>query len=183
MSSCRSQKHKLKCFYSSWESGHCYTYNPRDKLEPVFSNRIGLFLGHTKLFNFESNNFKNFFIYIHEKGQFWPREEFYPISILPNEYKVLRFQKKIKTSKKETNKCNDNKKFSFTSCLKNYIKNEVGCSLQLFVKQDSYPKCRTKSQLLQIKVKTTCSWLHNTLTAVLMQGITTLGQKHSNEKS
>ena len=146
---------QIKIFFSSWGSGHCYTYNPRGQQEPIFSNRIGLFLGHTKLFNFKSNNFKNFFIYIHEKEQFWPRGEFYPISILPNEYKVLRVQKKIQASKKENNKCNDDKKFSFTSCIKNYIKKAVGCSLQLFDKQDSFPKCWTKSQLLQMKVKTT----------------------------
>ena len=149
----RSQKLKIKCFLSPWESGHCYTYNPSGQQEPVFSNRIGLFLGHKKLFNYKTNFFKNFFIYIHEKGQFWPRKEFYPISLLPNEYKVLRVQKKIQASKKENNKCNGNEKFSLTSCIKNYIGNVVGCSLKLFDGQASFPKCWTKSQLLQIKVK------------------------------
>ena len=140
-------------FLRSWESGHCYTYNPRGKQEPIFSNRIGLFLGHTALFN-SQNNFKNFIIYIHEKGQFWPRGKFYPISILPNEYKVLRFQKKKQISKKENNNCNGNKKFSFTSCVNDYIKNEVGCSLKLFDEKDSFQKCFKKSQLLKMKVKT-----------------------------
>ena len=140
-------------FLRSWESGHCYTYNPTGKQEPMFSNRIGLFLGHTKLFNL-SNNFRNFYVYIHEKGQFWPRGKFYPIRILPNEYKVLEFQKKRQVSKKENNNCNDKKEFSFTSCVHNFIKNKVGCSLKLFDKQDSYSKCFKKSQWLKTKVNT-----------------------------
>ena len=119
----------------------------------MFSNRIGLFLGHTKLYNNSSTNFRNFYVYIHEKGQFWPRGKFYPISILPNEYKVLQFQKKRQVSKKENNNCNDEKEFSFTSCINNFIKNKVGCSLKLFDKRDSYSKCLTKSQLLKTKVK------------------------------
>ena len=64
------------------------------KQDARFADRIGLFLGHTKYFDFDLNNFKHFYIYIHEKGQFWPRGKFYPITILPDEYKVLRFQKK-----------------------------------------------------------------------------------------
>ena len=113
---------------------------------------MGIFLGYRKLFKKSTTNFENFIIYIHEKGQFWPRGEFYPISILPNEYKVLRFKLKKESSKKENNNCNDNKMFSFTSCVYNFIKNEVGCSLKLFDKQDSFPKCLKKSQLLKIKV-------------------------------
>ena len=135
----------------SWKGGHCFTYNPKGTHEPIFSNRIGLFLGHTDLFN-QQNNFIHFNIYIHEKGQFWPRGKFYPIKIQPNEYKVLRFQKKKQASKMKNNNCNDNKEFSFTSCINNYIKNEVGCSLKLSNKQDSYSKCLRKSQLLKMKV-------------------------------
>ena len=119
----------------------------------MFSNRIGLYLGHTKLFN-RLNNFKLFNIYIHENGQFWPRGKFYPISLLPNEYKVLKFQKKKQVSKKENNNCNDNKEFSFTLCINDFIKNKIGCSLKLFDDQDSFSKCSTKSQLLKIKVTT-----------------------------
>ena len=137
----------------SWKAGHCFTYNPKGTHEPIFSNRIGLFLGHISLSNWQ-NNFIYFNIYIHEKEQFWPRGEFYPIKIQPNDYKVLRFQMKKKVSKMQNNNCNDKKEFSFTSCLNNYLKNEVGCSLKLFDKQDSFPKCLKKSQLLKIKVYT-----------------------------
>lgn len=119
----------------------------------MFSNRIGLFLGHTKFDNNPSNLFRNFYVYIHENGQFWPRDKFYPISILPNEYKVLQFHKKRLVSKKENNNCNDEKEFSFTSCINNFIKNKVGCSLKLFDNRDSYSKCLTKSQLLKTRVK------------------------------
>lgn len=162
----------------------------------MFSNRIGLFLGHTKLF-YPLNNYRNFYVYIHEKGQFWPRGKFYPISILPNEYKVLKFQKKRQVSKKENNNCNDKNEFSFTSCINNFIRNKVGCSLKLFDNQDSYSKCFKKSQWLKTKVQTIFyNWLMAFLSVtllecfkqicckqLLLQGITSLGQKYSNEKS
>ena len=57
-----------------------------------------------------------------------------------------------KLSEKENNDCNGDKEFSFTSCVKDYIKLKAGCSLRWF-KEDKYPKCNNKSQLLEIKVK------------------------------
>ena len=60
-------------------------------LPPTFEHRIGLFLGHTKLYEYD--NLRYFHIYIHERGQFWPRELDYQshIKIKRNQYKVLRF--------------------------------------------------------------------------------------------
>ena len=55
-------------------------------------------------------------------------------------------------SKKENNYCNENKEFSFTSCVYDFIKKKVGCSVKLSEKQDYYSKCSKKSQLLDIKV-------------------------------
>ena len=49
------------------------------KQDARFADRIGLFLGHTEYFDFDLNNFKHFYIYIHEKGQFWPREDLFPM--------------------------------------------------------------------------------------------------------
>ena len=36
-------------------------------------------------------NFRKFWLYIHENGQFWPKADFEPITIRFDEYKVLKF--------------------------------------------------------------------------------------------
>ena len=36
-------------------------------------------------------NFRKFWLYIHENGQFWPKADFEPITIRSDEYKVLKF--------------------------------------------------------------------------------------------
>ena len=79
----------------TWESGICHTYNPHGKLSPTFDHRIGLFLGHQYMNSRSEYNFKKFIIYIHEKGDFWPKEYFFPIEILPGDYKVLSFTMKV----------------------------------------------------------------------------------------
>ena len=40
-------------------------------------------------------NFKKFNLYVHEKGDFWPKEYFFPISIPPGDYKVFSFSMKM----------------------------------------------------------------------------------------
>ena len=58
-------------------------------------HRIGIFLGHSSLDSFQSYNFKSFKLYIHEKGQFWPKsalDSIYSKTIVKNQYKVLKFQ-------------------------------------------------------------------------------------------
>ena len=57
-------------------------------------HRIGLYLGHNSLDIFKSWNFKSFLLYIHEKGQFWPKSQLdtvYSLPITSNQYKVLNF--------------------------------------------------------------------------------------------
>ena len=40
-------------------------------------------------------NFKKFNLYVHEKGDFWPKEYFFPIQISPGDYKVFSFSMKV----------------------------------------------------------------------------------------
>ena len=78
----------------TWEAGYCHTYNPPGAQSTGFDNRIGLFLGHQSMNHINSLtefNFKKFLLYIHERGQFWPRNDYYPIEIKPDQYRVLQF--------------------------------------------------------------------------------------------
>ena len=82
----------LKQLLRSWESGFCQTYNPPKHLPPTFDHRIGLYLGHSHLANYEESGFISFKIYVHEPGQFWPRTHFDPVqslTVLSNQYKVF----------------------------------------------------------------------------------------------
>ena len=87
-------KVNTKCFSRTWESGFCQTYNPPELLPPSFENRIGLFLGHLSFNSHENYNFVSFKIYVHEKGQFWPKPYFETVKyirVLSNQYKVFKF--------------------------------------------------------------------------------------------
>ena len=79
---------------SPWDAGFCHTYNPPEHLPPLLDHRIGIFLGHNSLNAFKSYSFKSFKLYIHEKGQFWPKSELesvYEKTIVKNQFKVLKF--------------------------------------------------------------------------------------------
>ena len=80
------------CYFRTWESGFCHTYNPAEPQSPEFDQRIGLFLGHNYMNkDLRKLNFRKFWLYIHENGQFWPKADFEPITIRADEYKVLKF--------------------------------------------------------------------------------------------
>ena len=52
--------------------GYCYTYNPPRESTTDFGKRMFMLLGHLKE-NADSTYFIGYQIYLHEKGQFWPR--------------------------------------------------------------------------------------------------------------
>ena len=79
----------------TWESGICHTYNPQEELSPIFDHRIGLFLGHQNMNSRTEYNFAKFTLYIHEKGDFWPKGYFFATEIFPGDYKVLSFSTKV----------------------------------------------------------------------------------------
>ena len=84
-----------KNFCRTWESGFCYTYNPPN-LPPTFEHRIGLFLGHPFL-NIEDHNLISFKVYIHQRGQFWPKslDSIHSLTISRNQYKVFKISHRV----------------------------------------------------------------------------------------
>ena len=121
---------------------------------PAFENRIGLFLGHKHMMDYDKYQFLSFHIYIHEKGQFWPKRIFKPVQkivVRANELKVIEFyMDRITKLKDENTNCVQEKDHSMTSCLNDYIGRQVGCNLQWF-SSSKHPKCQSNDELSQIR--------------------------------
>ena len=79
----------------TFDDGFCHTYNPIRKQSTGFDFRLGLFLGHQSKNSFSEQNFESFDLYIHEKDQFWPRnnmEKQEQLSIRPNKSVQILFK-------------------------------------------------------------------------------------------
>ena len=140
--------------FKTWDAGYCHTYNPPPQQSPAFENRIGLFLGHIHMADYDQYQFLSFHIYIHEKGQFWPKRIFKPVQkivVRANELKVIEFYTdKVTKLKDENANCVQEKDYSLTSCLNEYIGRQVGCNLQWFSKS-KYPMCKSNEELNLIR--------------------------------
>ena len=58
-------------FHSSYDNGHCHTYNPPDKTATGVTNRLYFMLANI------DTDYKDYDIFIHEKDQFWPRSDMF----------------------------------------------------------------------------------------------------------
>lgn len=108
--------------------GHCHTYNPPDNTLAKFQNRIGIFLGNTETFN--SDKDQMYFIYLHERGQFWLNPTFpniVPINLNMWEQKSIRFRAVVHDNFADENMCEKDKGFSLNNCMKEFVRKDVGC--------------------------------------------------------
>ena len=64
-----------KRFYNfrTFGSGFCFTYNPPAKTSVDFQSRLFMLFGNRKVPGNWTAYFIGFVVYIHEKGQFWPK--------------------------------------------------------------------------------------------------------------
>ena len=71
--------------FSVWEYGFCHTYDPPGKSDPDYLNRIYFMIANNP--DYLNQNYK---IFIHERGQFWPRYNMMsfgqpdPLTLSPN---------------------------------------------------------------------------------------------------
>ena len=77
-----------------------------------------------------------FEIYIHEKGQFWPKPGMCKIGQsdkiemeLNEEMEIAFSQREISNLYNSDRKCNEDTNFSITKCLENYIKRKTNCQV------------------------------------------------------
>ena len=106
----------------TYENGLCHTYNPPDSSNTSFLSRIYFMI--RKGFT----GYQSYDIFIHEKGQFWPRSDMTSygqsdmVTISPHTDLHLELEvKKIENLKKDQTHCIEDENYSLTKCLKDYV--------------------------------------------------------------
>ena len=113
----------------------CYTYNPPAKSNFEFTSRLFALLGSNK----DNPDLVSFSIYLHEKGQFWPRSDITGVGQsdeiklnknveLEGSYSVTKFE----VLNLKDYPCNEDNNFSLTKCLDDFVAKESGCSFNWF---------------------------------------------------
>ena len=138
---------------SPFENGICHTYDPPENLSPEFLNRAYfMFKNDTNMIHF------NYDIFLHEKGQFWPRRDMEifglsnAVQVRPNEEVEITFSIiKISNLKQKDNICIEGD-YSLTECLFNYVKSKTKCYLDFeTTKNQSCTKENFRVRIYQIK--------------------------------
>ena len=121
----RSQFYDL----SSFENGFCHTYDPPIKSSTGLINRP-YFMFH------KLRNYNDFDIFIHEKGQFWPRSDMFsfgqpePVKIsYADDVQIIFSIKEIDHINNEKNDCNDDEGYSLTKCVEDFVERDTNCKL------------------------------------------------------
>ena len=91
-----------------------------------------------------------YYVYLHEKNQFWPISSLEMIGqserlrINPKEVLGGVFQvREIQYISKRGRPCNQEPSYSFTQCLKNYIRSVARCQLWIWKDDQEHPPCLT----------------------------------------
>ena len=126
---------------SSFENGLCHTYDPPNKSSPGLTNRLYF------MFN-DLGRFSDFDIFIHEKGQFWPRSDMFtfgqPESVLASKFDDITIVfsiKEISHLNNDKNICQDDEDYSLTECIQNFAKSETKCDVDFTNSEDQSGKC------------------------------------------
>ena len=127
---------------SSWENGFCHTYNPTEKSETDFLGRIYFMMANT------SAEYQDYDIFIHEKGQFWPRSDMLgfgqpdPLTLFNNTEMQIIFSAKI-TEKlsTEAKPCVLDSKYSFSQCVQEYVVKKTDCHIDFLANFDQNKSC------------------------------------------
>ena len=121
----------------TWESGLCHTYDPPDKSGQGIQNRLYFLLGYRNMKS-DSKMMLGYDIYIHEKGQFWPRSDMQKIG-QPDKIEIeLNVEMEVSFSQgkiinlHDDESCTEVENYSFTKCLQNYLENKTNCYIEWF---------------------------------------------------
>ena len=124
-----------------WENGFCHTYDPPQKSTSDILLRIFFMLSEPYYDDYDyyddsDENYKDYDIFLHEKGQFWPRLDMMsfgqpdPIQLeYKKELQIVFSIKEITTFNLEEDRCIDNEEYSFTKCLQDYAVSKTNCSI------------------------------------------------------
>ena len=108
--------------FSDFEDGFCHTYDPPGKSDPDFISRTYFMISNNP--DYLNQKYQ---IFIHERGQFWPRYNMMsfgqpdPLTLSPNKELEISFSiNKIRKLRKKGTECVKETEFSFTKCLHEY---------------------------------------------------------------
>ena len=119
-----------------YTNGYCHTYDPPQKSDPDMMNRIYFMTKRPPLD--PTAYFPAHEIFIHQKGQFWPRFDMISfgqpdhVTIRHDELELFFSSKEINTISKTDNPCNMDEDYSFTDCLHKYAIKISNCSIDFF---------------------------------------------------
>ena len=133
---------------NQWENGYCHTYNPPEKSGTDLIKRI--FFMTAEIFDSWDNDFD---IFLHEKGQFWPRKDMMsfgqPDSIQLEKGKELQIVFSVKEITKFNSKEKpciiDNEEYSFTRCLQDFAVRKSNCSISIMKTGQDNDVCSVKA--------------------------------------
>ena len=120
----------------SYGAGYCYTYNPPTTSGFAFRNRLFLLLGDKRYPQVMSQDLRGFVIYLHEKGQFWPRPGLEDSIGQSKGIKLERLNELIGQFEfakfdvlNRDEYCTEAENYSFTDCIHAYIERETSCKI------------------------------------------------------
>ena len=136
-------------------SGYCHTYDPPLKSEPDLGNRVYFRIRQPPL---KWNYLPAHEIFIHQKGQFWPRSDMMSfgqperVTIEKEDLELSFSLKEVNTLNSIDNPCTEDDDYSFTDCLQQYASKKSNCSINFFgSKQKQSNFCNVVGLKLYIK--------------------------------
>ena len=141
----------------AWSNSYCQTYDPPFKTKPDLQNRIYFVLQALQA-NWTDYPLPQLYdIFIHQKGQFWPRSDMglygqpdpITVSLIRSSGRLddleLSFSvKEISHFNTKENPCDEDKQFSLTACLHEYAIKRSKCKLNIFGKPKEQKELCTK---------------------------------------
>ena len=115
----------------SWDVGICHTYNPPEPSDADLTSRLALLLG--SVTSPGSYWLDSFQVYLHEKGQFWPRADLFPmLSVLNGTEMEASFKiSKVRGLGLRQPCTMADEEYSLTSCIMDYVLQQTGCLFQV----------------------------------------------------
>ena len=123
---------------NQWENGYCHTYDPPQKSGTELVKRIYFMIKEIFGDGYGYVGYDDYDIFLHEKGQFWPRTDM--MSFGQSDFIQLESRKEIQIvfSIKEMTKfnskespCIEKDQYSFTKCLQDFAVRKSNCSISI----------------------------------------------------
>ena len=138
----------------SYVAGYFYTYNPPNISYYGFVNRLFMLLGNKEYSTVMGHYLQEFNVYLHEKGQFWPRPGMASIG----QTEGIRIKKgveligqfeydKVKQLNIDNKYCTNKKEYSFTTCIMDYMEKMTNCRLNWTLANHSKDNCNKNFNL------------------------------------